>query len=197
MKSVKTLEGGSTRGFTLIEIMVVMAITAILTTLSVVGYQSVMKNARTNGEADVVSTFLKNARLRSVSTGCPHVVRYNGQLYSGTTPARSLTMYRKAGCTVAVGTTAQNTTVSPYDVVVNSYQLTANMNVVAGVAGDLEPQSAMVAFMADGTPLTVSETAGTTVNRGTGSQQLTIKAKSTEVYARMVLMSASGDVYVQ
>ena len=44
-------KGPPSRGFTLIEIMVVVAITAVLTTLSVVGYQSVMMNARTNGEA--------------------------------------------------------------------------------------------------------------------------------------------------
>ena len=194
---MNAFKGGPTRGFTLIEIMVVVAITAVLTTLSVVGYQSVMMNARTNGEADVISMFLKNARLRAVSTGCPHVVRYNGQSYSGSSPARSLTMYRKAGCTVAIGTAAQNTTVLPYDVVVNSYQLTANMNVIAGSVADLEPQSVMVAFLADGTPLTVSETGGTTTNRGTGAQQLTIKAKSTEVYSRVVILNASGDVYVQ
>ncbi len=194
---MNAFKGGPTRGFTLIEIMVVVAITAVLTTLSVVGYQSVMMNARTNGEADVISMFLKNARLRAVSTGCPHVVRYNGQSYSGSSPARSLTMYRKAGCTVAIGTITQNTTVTPNDVVVNNYQLTANMNVVGGAVGDLDAISAMVAFSADGTPLTVTETGGATTNRGTGAQQITIKAKSTEVYSRVVILSPAGDVYVQ
>lgn len=106
-------------------------------------------------------------------------------------------MYRKAGCSVAIGTIGQNTTVIPYDVVVNSYQLTANMNVLATTVGDLDALSYLVAFDSSGRPLTASVDSGATTSLGTGAQQLTLKARSTEAYSRVVMLTAAGDVYVQ
>jgi prepilin-type N-terminal cleavage/methylation domain-containing protein len=191
------------RGFTLIEIMVVVSIIGVMTSLSVVGYQSVMRNARTNGEADALGTMLKNGRLRAVSTGCPHVVRYDGYDYNtslGLPKSTTVTVYRKADCSaLSAGTLAQVTTTTPApDIVVNTFQGAANMLDVTSGGLSLSPLSYMVGFGADGLPVIATKTTGGTVSAiGTVDQTITLKSGTNEVYTRNVVVSGAGDVFVQ
>ena len=181
------------RGFTLIEVMTVVAITGLLTALSVAGYQSVTRNGRTNGETDVMTQFLKDARLRSVASGCPHVVRYNGQHF-GTLPG-TLMMYRKGGDCSMGATPSVNTSSAPLDVLVNTYVLAPNMVVTSSsAASDLDAKSVVTGFTTSGVPVS-AYFAGSWVGLGSATHTLTIKASPTEQYSRQIVITGAGDVY--
>jgi len=183
-------------GFTLIEVMVVVAIIGVMTSLSVVGYQSVMRNARTNGEADMIAQFLKNARLRAVSTGCPHVVRYVVPPTTSPMTAGSLTMYRKANCQLAT-TDLPQTTTAPLDVLVNRYETTPNMWVVSSsAAANLAGRTYYVGFTVSGTPLSAYDN-GTLTALGSATMSINVRARETEKYARDVTITGAGDVLAQ
>ncbi len=194
------------RGFTLLEIMVVVAIMGVLSALAVTGYQGVMRNARTNGEADTLAQFFKNARLRSIATGCAHVVRYTGQSYS--LPAgqpRMLVMYRKAGCTVSTAASLYFSIVAPADRMVNTYQLPEMPLSVENLGtpnNDLADDSLMVGFGADGKYVGAIDTAGIATMLPASTKQ-TIRFKpatgTTEYsrYQRDVVITEAGDVLGQ
>ncbi len=166
--------------------MVVIAIIGILTSLSVVGYQAVASNGKANGETDVLAQFMRNARLRSVSTGCPHVVRYRG--YSVSTGGGLLTLYRKANCTLTAQTDLPSVS---GDVVVNTYSLTPSMNVMSG-SNDLENATYYVGFNPAGQP-TVAYDAGSLTGLA-GNQSLTIRTRSTDTYVRTLSIASNGNV---
>ena len=181
-------------GFTLIEVMVVVAIIGLLTSLSIVGYQAVTRNARTNGEADTLSQFLKNARLRAVSTGCPHVVRY--EVPSAAMAAGTMTIYRKSPCTLTTAGLVQNTSTAPVDVVVNTYVTTPNMVVTASnAAGLLTGKTYYVGFATDGLP--ISGYYDTALNGVVGAASLVFKARAADTYSRTLTISGAGDVASQ
>lgn len=78
------------RGFTLIELMSVVAITGILAGLSANALQSSVRIARVNGEAKTIYNLLSNARFKAVAQGCPYVVEI-------VTPACAASLGQRAG----------------------------------------------------------------------------------------------------
>lgn len=196
------------RGFTLIELMVVISIIGVLSALAVTGYQGVMRNARTNGEADTLSQFLKNARLRSIASGCAHVVRYTGQTFSLPLVAqpRTLVMYRKAGCTVATAASLYFTAPAapaPVDRIVSTYQLPDKaLSVVhLGTGYDLADDSLMVGFGADGNYVAAIDTGGpASLLPAATRQTIRFKPPATSEsyrYQRDVIITEAGDVLAQ
>jgi prepilin-type N-terminal cleavage/methylation domain-containing protein len=92
------------RGMTLIEIMLVVAIIGIISAISAVGVTRLTAFGRVNGTAGQLQRLLANARLRAVTTQCPHYVIINGPDFAGTSVAgaprtvAAAFMLRKANC---------------------------------------------------------------------------------------------------
>ncbi len=96
------------RGFTLAEMMIVVAIIGILSALGVVSVVSMTRIGRVNATAGSVTRALVDARLRAMTQRCPHVVQINGITYAPSSPpARapvvpgSVSVIRKANCNAA------------------------------------------------------------------------------------------------
>ena len=93
------------RGFTLLEMMIVVAIVGILSTLGVVSIVSMTRVGRVNAAAGTLTRALVDGRLRAMTQRCPHVVQINGPSYTTATPPAgapmvkgSVAVIRKANC---------------------------------------------------------------------------------------------------
>lgn len=75
-------EGRSRRGFTLVEVMVVVAIIGALSALAVVAIVNFTHVARVNTASSGLLRALTDARLRSMTQHCPHFVQINGFSYA-------------------------------------------------------------------------------------------------------------------
>lgn len=192
--NLKRLARPRSKGFTLIEVMTVVAIIGVLSSLSIMGYQGVVRNARVNGEADIVAQFFKNARLRSVSTGCPHVVRYS--LPTDTTQPGTLTMYRKGNCQLAGTTLPQELVTAPLDVIVNTYQTTPNMLAKPPFAGSLAGIPLYLGFTPNGLPM-AAYNSGSLTQIASGATSIRFRATATQTYYRDVSVTGAGDVLAQ
>jgi prepilin-type N-terminal cleavage/methylation domain-containing protein len=94
------------RGMTLLEMLIVVAIVGILSTLGVVSIVSMTQIGRVNSAAGTLTRALVDARLRSMTQHCSHVVQVNGPTYAATSAlvgaprqAGSVSVIRKARCT--------------------------------------------------------------------------------------------------
>ncbi len=95
----------SPRGFSLIEMMTVVAIISIISSLGVASIVSITRTGRVNGTSTVLARMLANARTRAVVERCPYLVQIGGQRWS---PAgapqgqrilkRGVVVYRKNDC---------------------------------------------------------------------------------------------------
>jgi type II secretory pathway pseudopilin PulG len=68
----------------LVELLTVVAIVGVMSSLSVVSFRDFAMTGRVNRGAKVLATALASARLRAVSTGCMHFVQVNGRQFNGT-----------------------------------------------------------------------------------------------------------------
>lgn len=70
--------GRARRGFTLIELMVVVLIITISAAIAMPGIANRMKSNRTKVAADAIATLYRNARMRAMGRGSAILVTYNG-----------------------------------------------------------------------------------------------------------------------
>jgi prepilin-type N-terminal cleavage/methylation domain-containing protein len=71
----KPQSGGSLSGFTLIEMLVVMAILMILVLFAVPALQTSMRQGKLRGMANETATLMRLARLEAIRRSCPAIVR--------------------------------------------------------------------------------------------------------------------------
>ncbi len=134
-------------GFTMLEMMVVIAIIGVLAGLAIVNLTSLNGTAKANGEAEVIAQMIRVTRMQAISTGCGHVFRYRGLEYAGADKG-TLTVYRKKTVSCVLGAPT-DLVFGAGDLVVNSHQLSTGMVVVAGA--DLKDKSVELGFNANGT----------------------------------------------
>ncbi len=95
-----------TAGFTLVELMAVVAIIGVLSALGLAGIVEISKFGRVNGSATMLARILANARTRSITERCMYVVQVSGSQWAPGLAAgpdvrpipRSIQVYRKANC---------------------------------------------------------------------------------------------------
>jgi prepilin-type N-terminal cleavage/methylation domain-containing protein len=69
------MKNPSERGFTLIEMLVVLTLMVILMTMAVPVLTTTMRQAKIRGAAAEVGTLLRRARLEAIKSSCPAIVR--------------------------------------------------------------------------------------------------------------------------
>ncbi|MBE2253922.1 MAG: prepilin-type N-terminal cleavage/methylation domain-containing protein [Myxococcus sp.] len=117
------------RGFTLIELMVVVAIIAILATLSAATLSSVNELGKLNGSAQTVANILRTARTRAITERCTYVVQINGANYNPLGPADvprkpgTIIVWRKNDCQSVTGAYEPGLAVPLRDRLVNDYSM--------------------------------------------------------------------------
>ncbi len=84
------------RGFTLVELMAVVAILGVLTSIAVAAIQNMVRVGVVNGGASSSSRLLSNARLRAMTMRCPVFVQFNGPSFSPGSPPPGFPFARNA-----------------------------------------------------------------------------------------------------
>jgi prepilin-type N-terminal cleavage/methylation domain-containing protein len=90
------MSSSTRRGFSLIELMTIVAVIGMIASLAVTGIVSAVRVGRVNGSAGVLTRMLVDARVRSMVQHCPHFVQINGIDYAPTSP--------EAGAPIGPGT---------------------------------------------------------------------------------------------
>jgi prepilin-type N-terminal cleavage/methylation domain-containing protein len=195
----------SPNGFTLIEMMIVVAIIGVLSAMSVWAMNSFTANMKVSADANTLASFIRSARLKTYAQGCPHVVQLTIPAAGTTTRAR-MTLYRKGSCTLTAANQLLRVNNSPpiagtpNDIVSSSeeVQTGALLSVTNGAGTNLAGSEIYVGmFGADGNALFGNAPiAGTTVTAA-GPGQLTLSNPSQKSTAFSVEVRNNGSVQVR
>lgn len=187
---------------TLIELMIVIAIAAILAGLSAVGITQAKQVSGANADAEVIGQYVRNARMRALAQGCAHVMRFSGSTVPNSASAypATVSIYRKANCRRlnvstdwAVGTATQTPKFEAGDVWVSDAPI-SRQSVVKRGATDLAAVAILVAFTPDGRPVTYNDDGASVTNLGS-TTSFSVSALSNPGYVlRSASLSDSGDV---
>jgi prepilin-type N-terminal cleavage/methylation domain-containing protein len=100
----------SRRGFTLLEMLTVVAIVGVLSAMATTGIMEIEKTGRVNGTATAVARMLANARSRTIAERCRYVVQITGPTWNPPAPPagaqivpNSVLTFRKRDCESTVG----------------------------------------------------------------------------------------------
>lgn len=93
------------RGFTLLEMMTVVAIIGVMASVAVINFRDQIDRARARGAAKSFARTISDTRLRAMTMACTFGVQINGpQYYPTTVPTgmikarNTIIVYRKANC---------------------------------------------------------------------------------------------------
>jgi prepilin-type N-terminal cleavage/methylation domain-containing protein len=183
-------------GFTLIEMMMVVAIVGILSGLAVGGIRGLVDQGRANGTAGSLARLVANARLRAISMGCRTSVQVNGPSYapSSGTPVG----FPSAPNTVSVFMKKQCDSTNGYfeagDRIVSSYSLVdqhVNLTIPA-VVTTLGSNSVVVSYGMTSTGVGASFQRDTYLDSsGNGSFAVTAPALTADISMNATTVSGS------
>ena len=153
----------SRRGFSLIELMVVVAIVGILGAMAAYSLSSVNEIGRVNGGAQGIANILRSARARAIMERCTYYVQFNGPAYTALTApvdvprtANTIIVWRKNNCQSNITAYVPGLAANLRDRRVNDYSMTEfgtevvfSPGIIAG--NRLTTQSASIGWQGDGT----------------------------------------------
>ncbi|MDP3506013.1 MAG: prepilin-type N-terminal cleavage/methylation domain-containing protein [Myxococcales bacterium] len=153
------------RGFSLVELMIVVAIVGILAALSAFTLSSVNELGRLNGNAQVLSNIMRTARTRAITERCTYVVQLNGPRFSPTADMprqpSTVVMWRKNNCQTPPGTifayeiglppANRDRRVNDYNLLEFNTTLFFSPQVTAEAGNQLQNGSVSIGWQPDGT----------------------------------------------
>lgn len=153
------------RGFTLIELMLALAITGVLAAMAAYSLTAVNTLGRVNGGSQTVANILRNARAHAIMERCTYVVQFNGPLYNPVAApvdvprlANTVIVWRKNDCRSAVASYVPNLPLLQRDHRVNDYilndfqaELVFTNGIITEPANRLMARSVSIGWLGDGT----------------------------------------------
>jgi prepilin-type N-terminal cleavage/methylation domain-containing protein len=189
------------RGFTIVELLVVVAIIVIISVVAVPNVVSAVRNLRLNGAVGDYANLLQQARLRAVRdnrTYQVHTTTVNGQQYAyvDVYPQNADGSSGDGTMTVAAGQQDPSVAVNSEVTIVNNDPSLAALKTALGNTATIDAANNDPTFGPRGTPCTPSTSAGSPYckNPGQPDQFITIFQSSTNQRLEGVTVDGAGRI---
>lgn len=180
-------------GFTVVEMMVVVAIVAVVVAFGIPSYKSVTVQNRMAGEINDISTDVELARSAAIKQGLPVTICPSANASStpnGTTPSCSGTANWNTGWIVFIDTTGNQTfNTGSGDTLLRAHAGFQGTDTLAGSSGSAAtgPFSGTISY------LTFNRMGGTSIGGGTNFAALTLHdSGNTLAWRRCLVVSYAG-----